>query len=195
MDALSHGLPLRLDPNWGPPSKNIIHVCAVLGIVETLTQGRDYPPARHPSDREATREGMWRTPMTKHDTRFKPGVSGNETTKWRPGQSGNPAGKSRRRMAFEESFNEALLAGGGPEEAARLLWEAARNKEPWAIQELTRRFAPQTQSLHLIHEVDDDTLDYTRLTNDQLRQLDAIFEQAWSQPLSSKDGDGAPKSA
>jgi hypothetical protein len=133
--------------------------------------------------------------MTQRDARFKPGISGNEAAKWRPGQSGNPAGKSRRRVAFEEAFNEALLAQGGPEEAARLLWEAARNKEPWAIQELTRRFAPQTQSLHLIHEVDDDKFDYSILTDDQLRQLDAIFEQAATQPPSPQDGNGASKSA
>ncbi len=133
--------------------------------------------------------------MTKRNTRFKPGICGNEAAKWRPGQSGNPAGKSRRRVQFEEAFNEALLAQGGPEEAARLLWEAARNKEPWAIQELTRRFAPQTQSLHLIHEVDDDKFDYSSLTDDQLRQLDAILGQAGAQPLSPEDGNGAPKPA
>jgi hypothetical protein len=27
-----------------------------------------------------------------------------------------------------------LITEGGPEEAAKLLWEAARGKEPWAIQ-------------------------------------------------------------
>src|SRR5216684_3182213 len=109
--------------------------------------------------------------MPKRDTRFKPGVSGNETAKWKPGHSGNPAGKSKRRLQFEEVFNEALLNFGGPEEAAKLPWEAARTKEPWAIQELCRRFAPETQSLHLIHEVDDDKLDYSKLTDDQMQQL------------------------
>jgi hypothetical protein len=47
--------------------------------------------------------------MTKQDTRFKPGVSGNNTANWKPGQSGNPAGKSKRRMQFEEALNEAQL--------------------------------------------------------------------------------------
>src|SRR5215472_13542949 len=106
--------------------------------------------------------------MKNRNTKFKPGISGNETAKWKTGQSGNPAGKSKRRMQFEEEFNDALLSGGGPEEAARLLWEAARGKEPWAIQELCRRFAPQTQSLHLIHEVENEPFDYTKLTNNQL---------------------------
>ncbi len=133
--------------------------------------------------------------MTKRDTRFKPGISGNEVAKWKPGQSGNPAGKSKRRTQFEEAFTEALITEGSPEEAARLLWEAARSKEPWAIQELCRRFAPQTQSLHLIHEVEDEKLDYSKLTDDQIQQLDAIWEQAGFQPVSLEDGAGTPKAA
>jgi hypothetical protein len=74
------------------------------------------------------------------NTRFKSGVSGNQTAKWKPGQSGNPAGKSKLRLRFEETFNEALITQGGPAEAAQLLWASARAKEPWAIQELCRRF-------------------------------------------------------
>ena len=69
--------------------------------------------------------------MSNRNTKFKPGISGNETAK--SGRSGNPAGKSKRRMQFEEAFNDALLSEGGPEEAGRLLWEAARGKEPWAM--------------------------------------------------------------
>src|SRR5215471_12348604 len=133
--------------------------------------------------------------MRKQNTRFKPGVSGNETAKWKPGQSGNPRGKSKRRLQFEELFNEALLNFGGPEEAAKLLWEAARGKEPWAIQELCRRFAPQTQSLHLIHEVENDELDYTKLTDDQLQQLAFILKLADTQPPAADERDGAPKAA
>ena len=68
----------------------------------------------------------------KRDTKFKPGVSGNETAKWGPGQSGNPAGKSKGRARFEEAFNEALITQGSAEEAAQLLWQAARGKEPSA---------------------------------------------------------------
>ena len=62
----------------------------------------------------------------KRDTKFKPGVSGNETARWGPGQSGNPAGKSKGRARFEEAFNEALITQGSAEEAAQLLWQAAR---------------------------------------------------------------------
>ena len=68
--------------------------------------------------------------MRKQNTRFKPGVSGNETAKWKPGQSGNPAGKSKLRALFEDAFNEALITQGSPAEAAQFLWEAARAKEP-----------------------------------------------------------------
>jgi len=124
------------------------------------------------------------------DTRFKPGVSGNETAKWKAGQSGNAAGKSKRRAQFEEMFNEALITEGGPEEAAKLLWEAARSKEPWAIQELCRRFAPQTQSLRFIQEVEDGELDYSKLTDEQIQQLETILEQAGAQSLSADDGKG-----
>ena len=69
----------------------------------------------------------------KRTTRFKPGVSGNEVAKWKPGQSGNPSGKSKLRLQFEENFNQALVTQGSPEEAAQLLWEAARKREAWAI--------------------------------------------------------------
>ena len=131
--------------------------------------------------------------MTKRDTRFKPGASGNEAAKWKPGQSGNPAGRSRRRTKFEEAFTEALITDGSPEEAARLLWEAARGKEPWAIQELCRRFSPQPQSLHLIDEGDHDELDYTQLSDEELQQLEAIVEKA--QPRSADGGEGATQAA
>ena len=126
----------------------------------------------------------------KRDTKFKPGVSGNQAAKWRPGQSGNPAGKSKRRLQFEETFNEALITEGSPEEAAELLWQAARGKEPWAIQELCRRFAPQTQSLQLIHEVEHGGFDYSKLTDEQIQRIEAIMEQAGAQPISLEGGEG-----
>jgi hypothetical protein len=131
----------------------------------------------------------------KRDTKFKPGISGNETAKWKPGQSGNPAGKSKGRACFEDAFHEALITQGSPEEAAQLLWQAARNKEPWAIQEVCRRMAPPTQSLHLIHEENNEQFDYTQLTDQQLEQLDAILEQAGTQPPATEDGESQKKAA
>ena len=59
----------------------------------------------------------------KRDTKFKPGVFGNETAKWGPGQSGNPNGISKGRARFEDAFNEALITQGSAEEAAQLLCE------------------------------------------------------------------------
>ena len=127
----------------------------------------------------------------KRDTRFPSGVSGNETAKWRPGQSGNPAGRSKRRAEFEETFNEALITQGSPVEAAQLLWQAARNKEPWAIQELCRRFAPQTQSHPTIPETPYEHLDFTKLSNEQLRVIDDLFKLAGHQPAPPDDGKSA----
>ncbi|HYM05433.1 MAG TPA: hypothetical protein VEU11_02640 [Terriglobales bacterium] len=131
------------------------------------------------------------------DSKFKPGQSGNSQTmfkpgnphRWNPGVSGNPTGKSRHRAQFEEAFNEALIMEGSPQEAAKLLWEAARSREPWAIQELCRRFAPQTQSLQLIHEVENGTFDYSKLTDEQIKQLEAIMEPACAQPVSPEGGE------
>ena len=144
---------------------------------------------------EGVLETTHQTNMRKQDTRFKIGASGSEAAKWKPGQSGNPAGTSKRRVQFEEAFNEALLTEGGPEEAAKLLWEAARGKEAWAIPELCRRFAPQMQSLQVLHEVHDDKFDYSKLTDEQLQQLDAILEKAGAQPLSLECGESATKPA
>src|ERR1035438_1655836 len=87
----------------------------------------------------------------KKDTKFKPGQSGNPETRFKPGnqhrwpprQSGNPAGIARSRLQFEESFYAALLDRGSAEEVASLLWESARKREPWAIQAVLQRLAPE----------------------------------------------------
>jgi hypothetical protein len=124
----------------------------------------------------------------KRNNRFQPGVSGNPVTQWRPGQSGNPVGKTKRRADFEESFNEALITEGSPHEAAKLLWAAARSGEPWALQEICRRFAPETQSLRLTHEEENERFDYTKLTDQQIQQLDAILADAEPAPAGSREG-------
>ena len=118
----------------------------------------------------------------KRTTRFKPGVSGNEVAKWKPGQSGNPSGKSKLRLQFEENFNQALVTQGSPEEAAQLLWEAARKREAWAIQELCRRFAPEAQSLRVVHESDPNEIDYSKLTDQQIQQIETILGGTQAQP-------------
>jgi len=76
-----------------------------------------------------------------NDTKFKPGQSGNPKTRftpgnrhrWQPRQSGNPAGIARSRLRFEESFYTCLIQQGAPDEAASLLWECARKREPLAV--------------------------------------------------------------
>ena len=124
------------------------------------------------------------------NSRFKSGVCGNPGAKWKPGQSGNPAGKSQQRTRFEDAFNEALITEGSPEEAAKLLWESARGKEPWAIQEVCRRFSPVTESLHMTHEVENDRFDLSRFTIDEIQQFEAYIERATAQPPSVERGAG-----
>jgi hypothetical protein len=130
--------------------------------------------------------------------KFTPGQSGNSATMFQPGNkhrwiagvSGNPTGKSRYRAQFDEAFNQALITQGSAEEAAKLLWEAARAGEAWAVQNLCQRFAPQTQNLRLTHEVNHDEIDYAKLTDGQLEQLDALLEQAAVQSAATKGGEG-----
>lgn len=138
-----------------------------------------------------------------NNTKFKPGVSGcpekrfkaGNPHRWQPGVSGNSAGISQTRLNFERAFNAALLEEGLPEEAARLLWKAARAGEAWAIQNLCQRFAPQTQSLQLVHEVDNVGFDFTKLTYEQIEQLERILDSAGVQPRAVEDGEGPPPAA
>ena len=110
--------------------------------------------------------------------------------RWQPGQSGNPAGSPRARRAFEAALMDALMAEGSPEECARLLWQAAReDKAPWAIQTLLQRLAPQTQNFKLIHEREDHAVDYTKLTDAQLQQLESLLEAAGVQPPQIEGGE------
>ena len=118
---------------------------------------------------------------------FKPG------NKWRipPGQTGNPAGTSKRRAEFERAFYEALMQQGGPEEASKLLWEAARKHEPWAVQLLLQKIAPQDSKLKLeVSRGQDEGFDYCKLSDEQIQQLEAILENAGIQPREIESGDG-----
>jgi hypothetical protein len=130
--------------------------------------------------------------MKKRDHLFQPGQSGNPASRWQPGQSGNPAGVSKRRAQFGKVFIDALAQEGTAEEAAALVWEAAREREPWAIQLIFQRLAPaDMQSIRLVHEVDDeDKIDYRKFTDEQLAQLEVILQQANAQPVGGADGEG-----
>jgi hypothetical protein len=128
--------------------------------------------------------------------RFLPGHSVGVDTRWR-GVSGNPAGTPRNRRAFEESFFLALVGEGTPQEAARLLWECARAKEPWAITALLARLAPAEARLRITPETNrNDTYDLTRLTDAELEQLATIAARAAGGDTATRvieGGDGPPE--
>ena len=134
-----------------------------------------------------------------NEGKFKPGQSGNPQStfkagnkyRWQPGQSGNPAGIARSRLRFEERFYASLIEQGAAEEAASLLWESARQHEPWAVQALLQRLAPETKQIRLTHGVDDEpTVDYTRLSDEELEHLERLLERAKIPAGTSEDGEG-----
>ncbi len=130
-------------------------------------------------------------PRRKNSGSFKPGIAPNPATVWKPGQSGNPAGASKLRLQFNAGLTEALLARGSVDKLADILWAAANKGEAWAIQYLCNRIAPQEQSLRLIHEKgNDQDVDYSKLTNDQIRQIRAILEPAPGNAPRLDDGTG-----
>jgi hypothetical protein len=115
-------------------------------------------------------KNRWIPGTSKHPpTMFKPG----NPYRWRPGESGNPVGMPRTRVEFERRFYEALIGEGSPEEAAELLWNCARRSEPWAIQYLLGRLAPQDMRLKITHEggTSDGQYDLTKLTDAELEQF------------------------
>lgn len=133
------------------------------------------------------------------NTRFKLGQSGNPQTRfqpgnryrWQPGQSGNTAGVACSRLQFEEAFYTALLEQGSAEEAATLLWDSARKREPWAVQALLQRLAPEANHINLTHHVNDHgTIDYTRLTDAELEQLEGLLKQATAPVAEPGGGEG-----
>jgi hypothetical protein len=138
-------------------------------------------------------------PDMANDTRFKPGRSGSPANqfqagnrfRWQPGQSGNPAGVARSRLEFEERFYASLMEQGSADEAAALLWKSARKREPWAVQALLQRLAPETKQIKLTHGPDDATdVDYEQLSEDELRELQRLHEKAAVRSEKSEEGTG-----
>jgi hypothetical protein len=132
------------------------------------------------------------------NSKFRLGQSGNPETmfkpgnrhRWQPGQSGNPSGIGRRRLKFEELFYAALIEQGTPEEAASLLWECARAREPWAVQAMLQRLAPQTQQIKFNHEADNGrTIDFTKLSDGEIEQLAGLMERAASSVAAVESGE------
>lgn len=135
-----------------------------------------------------------------NDTKFKLGQSGNPKTRfqpgnryrWQPGQSGNPSGIARSRLQFEEAFYASLIELGTAEEGAALLWECARQREPWALQALLQRLAPETKQIKLTQGGDDETaIDYSRLSDAEIDELEKLLERARIPPASSAIGESA----
>jgi hypothetical protein len=63
--------------------------------------------------------------------------------------------------------------------------------QPWAVQALLQRLAPETKQIHLTQGADDEpTLDYTRLNDQELDQLEKLLEQAKAPTTASEDGTG-----
>jgi hypothetical protein len=131
-------------------------------------------------------------------SKFILGKSGNPATifkagnphRWQSGQSGNPSGIVRSRLKFEELFYGALIGKGTPEDAAELLWQCARDREPWAIQALLQRLAPSTQQIKLTHEVEDGKgLDYTRIADAEIDEIERILERASTPIAAIEDGE------
>jgi hypothetical protein len=137
--------------------------------------------------------------MPKHRGRFLPGESGNPETMFKAGNpnrfpsgvSGNPAGKPRSRVQFEEALVRAIVNHGSPEECAELLWKAARDGEPWAIQNLLVRFWPTSQTLK-IETPNANQYDFSRLSTEQIRELERLLKTA-AQPRQLEGGTGTPE--
>lgn len=92
------------------------------------------------------------------------------------------------------TFTEVLCAKGTPEELADLAWKAARNGEPWAIQMIYNRLDPQPAELKLTHE-GDHGIDYSRLTDEEIDQLESLLERAATPVAEIEGGESLPPTA
>ena len=107
--------------------------------------------------------------------------------RWSKGQSGNPRGRPKH----DHTFTDALRAHGTPEELAQLAWKAAREGAPWAIQMIFNRLEPPTALVNLSQESPHaKSIDYSRLTTDEIQQLESLLERARNRTAEAEGGKG-----
>ena len=111
---------------------------------------------------------------------------------WVKGQSGNPSGRPRK----HNSLSEALQHVVDKRELALVIWKAAQQGEQWACSLIFQRLEPQQNTLKLKHEVRNDErarrFDYSRLTTEELQQLERLFLRASSDGVAADPGRAMP---
>jgi len=109
--------------------------------------------------------------------------------RWSKGHSGNPRGRPKH----EHTFTDTLRAHGTPEELAELAWQAARGGAPWAIQMIFNRLEPPSALAKISQEPNHaNPTDYTRLTADELQQLESLLERARNRVADIEGGESPP---
>lgn len=119
-----------------------------------------------------------RPPARAPGGRFAPGTAIGASTRFQPGQSGNPQGVSRLRKEFESRFYAAMTDESTMTEAMDALRSAIRAAEAWAVNLYFSKMLPP-QPLDLRMEVSKrDEIDWTRISDDELEQLERIAARA-----------------
>lgn len=132
--------------------------------------------------------------MPAADTQWRPGQSGcpekilrpGHRWRWPPGVSGNPQGVTKTQQRFRELYVLALAGGSDEElearaqELADIAWKAARKGESWAYQEIRGQLAPliAAAQIRLVHEANDDGIDFGQLTDGEFAELGRLLEKA-----------------
>ncbi len=82
------------------------------------------------------------------------------------------------RREFDAALADALMGenpAASAAELAAIAWRAARKHEPWAVQLLYQRLAPQPLNVRVSRGEDEHALDYSKLTDEELKTLEGIF--------------------
>src|ERR1035438_6379796 len=137
--------------------------------------------------------------MTRNSNPDNPGTrkldsSQEINTAGRPGSpeirpASHGAACNSRRAFTPLSWIEAVR-----KEVASLLWESARKREPWAIQAVLQRLAPESKQIKMTHGLQNETnIDYTRLSGAELDQIQRLLERARVPTGTGEDGESAPQ--